>query len=145
MATLLAFIRAHATDSAPLIPAQWDRTIEDDRWATVYPLGRVARPDVFFHARLVLRDPNDATRALFICTSDRPAMLVHLADRIASDNLPWTRTWSSLAALRADATALAVRLRGAWPDERPRDENNNPVGALVRHLRRMAGFDFDAE
>jgi hypothetical protein len=145
MATLLAYIRAHATDNAPLVPVQWDRLIEDDGWATIYPLGSEARPDVFFHARLVLRHPSDPNRALFVCTSDRAAMLQHLADRIAEDDLAWTRTWARLPLLRADATALAVALRAAWPDERPRDEGGNPVGARVAHYARMTGFDINAE
>jgi hypothetical protein len=143
MAALIALIRAEvAPTDAPLIPAGWDRIIESDRWCTIYPLGRVARPDIFFHARLVLRDVTTPTRALFVCTGPR-VVLDALAARIAADALPWTRTWLTLSALRADNTAAAIAIRNAWPDERP-----GGVGTLVAHWRRMAGFydeDADAE
>lgn len=148
MSALLAYIRAHATEDRPLVPASWDVVIEADRWVTLYPAGREARPDVYFHCRLVVRDPSFATgataRAVFVCTGAR-AVLDRLADRIASDALPWTLTWTTLAALRAQAGVVATRLRNAWPDERPRDGQDppQPIGTLVAHWRRMA--DFDAE
>lgn len=135
MAALIALIRAEpAPIDAPLIPTAWDHVEESDRWSTVYPLGRLARPGVFFHARLVLRDGTTPTRALFVCTGAR-VVLDHLAARIASDALAWTRTWLTLADLRADGGAVAVAIRNAWPDERPEG-----AGALVAHWRRMAGF-----
>lgn len=140
MSALLAYIRAEVAPlHAPLIPGSWDRVIEDDRWSTIWPLGRAARPEVWFHARLVLRNDTTPTRALFICTGER-VVLNALADRIAADALPWTRTWLTLAEIRADATALAVGLRAAWPDERPRNDLGQPIGTLVGHWRRMAGF-----
>jgi hypothetical protein len=141
MGAILAYIRAEADIDAPMIPASWWRTIESSRWVTIYPLGREARPDVMFHARLIMRHPSFPGRALFICTSPSAAILAHLADRIAADALSWTRTWSTLAELRADATTLATQIKAAWPDERPRDAEGQPIGTLVAHLRRMAGLD----
>lgn len=144
MAALLAYIRAEAAPiDAPLIPASWRRTIEADRWASVYPLGRVERPDVFFHARLMLRHPTTPTRAVFVCTGPR-VVLDHLAARIAGDALPWSRTWLTIAELRDDSTQLATQMRALWPDERPLDGAGEPIGTLVAHLRRMAGHEAEA-
>lgn len=132
MATLIALIRAEAAPlDAPVVPGSWDRIIEASRWCSLYPLGR--EDGRHLHARLVLRDSDTPTRGLFVCTGPR-AMLDALADRIAADSLPWTRTWATLAALRADPSAAAVAIRAAWPDERPRG-----VGTLVAHWTRMAG------
>jgi hypothetical protein len=136
MAALIAYIRAETDIASPLIPASWDRTIEDARWVTLYPL-----PEVMFHARLVMRHPSFPGRALFVCTSPSAVILQHLADRIAADGLSWTRTWATLAALRADASTLAMQIKDAWPDERPLDAEGQPIGTLVAHLRRMAGLD----
>lgn len=132
MATLLALIRADAAPlDAPVVPVAWTRVVEADRWCSVYPLGRVDGRHI--HMRLVLRDAGTPTRAVFVCTGPA-SMLTRLADRIAADGLPWTRTWATLAALRADGSAAAVAVRAAWPDERPRG-----AGTLVAHWRRMAG------
>lgn len=132
MATLIALIRAEAAPlDAPVVPGSWDRIVEAHRWCSLYPLGREDSRHI--HMRLVLRDSGTPTRALFVCTGPS-AMLARLADRIAADGLPWTRTWSTLAALRADASAAAVAIRAAWPDERPQG-----TGTLVAHWARMAG------
>jgi hypothetical protein len=145
VAALIALIRAEASRDAPMIPGSWDCTVGPDRWSVIYPLGRVASPGVFFHARLVLRDGTNPQRAVFVCTGPR-AVLDRLANAIAADALAWTRTWLTLAALRADASAPAVAIRNAWPDERPRDANGNPIGASVAHFPRVAGFEAeDAE
>lgn len=76
-------------------------------------------------------------------------MLNRLATAIVGDGLPWTQTWSSLAALRADAQAVAVAVKGIWPDERQHTfqgaigsrVDKGPVGVLVSLSCRMAGFD----
>jgi hypothetical protein len=141
--TLLAFIRATpAPLDTPLVPGSWDVTPEAHRWSTVYPLGRLARPDVFFHARLIVRDSGTPTRAMFVCVG-APVVLQALADRIASDGIAFTRTWATLPLFRADAQATAATIRAAWPDERPRDAGLNPIGTLVALWSRMAGFDDD--
>lgn len=131
MATLVAFVRADAVIDVPLIPGAWELTRHDNRWCTVYPLGR--EDGRRFHARLIARAAGNPQRALFVCTGAQ-AMLDALAARIAADALPWTQTWPTLAALRADAGATATAIRAAWPDERP-----NAGSTLVALWARMAG------
>lgn len=143
MASLLAFIRADASLDVPVTPQGWDVAPEDNRWATIYPLGRVARPDVFFHARLIARASNNPGRALFVCTGPGP-VLTRLATAIASDALPWSATWASLPALRADAGPTATAIKNAWPDERPLDADGNPVGVLVALYARVAGYEAES-
>lgn len=138
MAALIAYIRASTEIDAPLTPPGWDVVPEVDGWSTVYPLGREEDVDVFFHARLVARHPSMPGRAIFVCTGPR-AVLDRLAGRIAADALPWTRTWLTLAALRADGSGVAAQIRALWPDERPLDEQGQPIGTVVGHFRRMAG------
>ncbi len=149
--TLLCYVRAHATLDQPLIPGSWDVTQEANRWCTIYPLGRVARPDVSFHCRLMIRRSGFTPhRALFVCVG-LPTVLQHLADRIAADGLAFTRTWASLAAFRADAVAAIVTLRSEFPDERPHLwtgppgalVDGGPIGTLVALHSRMAGFGDD--
>lgn len=145
--TLLAYIRAHATLDQPLVPGSWAITQEASRWASVYPLGR---PGPVCHAKLIARTSGNPTRAMFVVTG-APAVLQYVADLIAADALPWTRTWASLAALRADVGAVAVGIRAAWPDERRRAWSGppgalidgGPLGTLVALHFRMAGFDDD--
>ena len=99
MSTLIAFIRADLTlDDTPVLPASWQRTIESDRWTSIYPLGKA--DGRYFHARLIARAAGNPGRALFVCTGPAP-MLTRLAAAIANDALPWTRTWATLAELRA--------------------------------------------
>lgn len=137
MSALIAFIRADPALDVPIVPAQWDVSIESNRWATLYP---AQRGGVFFHARLIARASGNPGRAVFVCTG-APGVLAVLAARIAADALPWTQTWATLAALRADAGATATAIKAAWPDERP-----GGVGTLVALWARMAGFDTeDAE
>lgn len=140
MSALLAFIRADAVLDVPVTPGSWDVVPADNRWCAAYPLGRVARPDVFFHARLIARASGNPGRALFVCTGPA-AVLSRLATQIAADGLPWTQTWASLPALRADAGTTATAIKAAWPDERP-----GGTGTLVALWARMAGFNAkDAE
>lgn len=139
--TLLAYVRAHQTLDQPLVPGSWEVMQGDSRWASVWPLGRTANPDTFFHCWMAIRRAGFTPhRGLFVCTG-APSVLQALADRIAADALPWTLTWPSLAAFRADATASVVTLRGEYPDERP------PGGVpLVALWSRMAGWlDDDGE
>lgn len=142
MPALLAYIRAESTTiDAPFVPATWDKVYEDNRWSTLYPLGRESRPDVCFHARLMLRNPSLPQRAFFICIGTR-SILDLLAARITVElaTFPWFRTWLTLPLFRADAATIASELRAAWPDERPRDASGTPIGVLVALHRRMAGF-----
>lgn len=145
MSTLLAFIRADAALDVPLVPGTWDVAAESNRWASVYPLGRIASPGVCFYARLIARASGNPTRALFVCTG-APGVLSRLATMIAADGLPWTQTWATLAALRADGGATATAVKAAWPDERrhafdAQGTDLGPVGTLVALYGRMAGFD----
>jgi hypothetical protein len=140
--TLIAYIRAQADADAPMIPGTWSLVEESNRWAAIYPLGRIARSDVSFHARLLVRRTGFTPhRGLFVCVG-APVVLQALADRIAADGLPWTKTWATLAALRSDLTEPAVTLKTSYPDERPEGDS----GERVRLFARMAGFaDDDAE
>lgn len=131
MATLIAFVRADAVIDVPVVPGAWEITQHDNRWSTVYPLGR--EDGRSFNVRLIARDGSQPQRACFVCTG--PAgVLQRLADRIAADGLAWTRTWPTLAVLRADGTAAAIAVRGKWPDERP-----DAGSTLVALWARMAG------
>lgn len=152
MSTLIALVRADAVLDAPIVPAQWEAQVESNGWTTCYPLGK-GRADVFFHARLILRQAGNPQRALFVCTGPA-AVLQRLADAIASDALPWTRTWASAAALRADGGAIAQAAKAAWPDDRQRPNTGTleapvlgaPIGPIVALRARMAGYDAeDAE
>jgi hypothetical protein len=144
MSALIALIRADDVLDMPVVPGSWDAEVESNRWATVWPLGRGG---VFFHARLILRQSGNPTRAVFVCTG-AAATLSRLATQIAADALPWTQTWASLSALRADAGAVATSIKTAWPDERPHAYTGGPgayvdggsVGTLVALYGRMAGF-----
>lgn len=130
--------------NAPLIPGSWDSVEEDNKWSTIYPLGREARPDIFFHARLIYRPT--ALRGVYVCVGPN-VVLQNLADRIASDALAWTQTWSGVAAVRADGGANATAIKAAWPDERPIDPDTLlPIGIKVMLRATMAGFlDDDGE
>lgn len=151
MSTLIAFITADPTLDAPAIPPTWDRQVESNRWTTVFPLGRGAPS---FSARLMARAAGNPTRALFVCVGPAP-MLTRLAAAIAADALPWTKTWATLVALRADAGAIATAIKAAWPDERQHTwtgtppgalVDGGPIGTLVALLGRIAGADAeDAE
>jgi len=143
--TLIAYVRR--TGNTMLTPASWEAIAEDAGWSTVYPLGRDgaseiggqsrAHRDVYFHARLMVAHPS-LPRGLYVCVG-HPWVLSRLADAIAADGLAWTRTWSSLAALRSDVSALAAELRASWPAE-------HIEGGGVRLRARMAGhLDDDAE
>lgn len=134
MATLIAYIRADPSIDTPVVPVTWEVSVENNRWTTLYPLGRGG---VSFFARLIARTSGTPTRALFICTGGT-VVLNRLASQIATDGLPWTQTWTNLPALRADAGALAVAIRAAWPDERP-----GGLGSLVGLYSRMASFPSD--
>jgi hypothetical protein len=152
--TLLALVRASVVDghAAPLVPAGWLVQREAADWSTVYPLGREGSSvvagqvrehrEVFFHARAMATVGSfSPPRVAFACVG-HPWVLAYLAARIASDGLAWTRTWATLADLRADATAAAVAVKDAWRDERAEGD----AGERVRLLARMAGFeDDDAE
>jgi hypothetical protein len=137
MSALLAFIRADATRDVPVVPGTWEVVVEDRRWSSVYPLGRA--DGRFFSARLIARQSGTPTHAMFVCTGPS-AMLTRLANQIGTDGLGFTQTWPSLPALRADAGATATAIKAAWPDERPLDGSGTPVGTLVAHYARVAGF-----
>ena len=137
MSALIAYVRADAVLDVPVVPVSWELVQADNRWCAVYPLGR---PGVFFHARLIARASGQPTRAVFVCTG-ASAVLSRLATQITADGLPWTQTWASLPALRADAGATATAIKAAWPDERP-----GGTGTLVALWARMAGaLSEDAE
>lgn len=147
MSTLIVLVRADAVLDAPVIPGSWERQVESNRWSTCYPLGK-DHADVFFHARLMLRQAGNPQRAVFVCTGPA-AVLQRLADAIASDGLAWTRTWASAAALRADGGAIAQAVKAAWVDDRQRPNTGTleapvlvaPIGQLVALRARMAGYD----
>lgn len=143
MSALIVYVRAHATEDRPVAPASWDVVVEADRWSSIYPLGRVARRDVFFHCRLATRDPSfpsgSTARGVFVCTGGQQSLDL-LSAQIALDALPWTLSWTAITQLRGQAGATAARLRTSWPEERPLNSLGNPVGTRVAHWRRMAGF-----
>jgi len=115
----------------PNVPGGWDWEIAANGWVTLWPLGRDARPDVFAHACLVVRDSGDPTRGLWVLVGPR-AML----DQIESAGS--VRTWRSLPLLRADNGAVATAIKAQWP--------SSEGGAAVQFRRRIAGFfDDDAE
>lgn len=119
----------------PVVPAGWDAAYEDNNWCTIWPLGRVARPEVFVHAWLAVRDiaPNQARGCWVVIGPD--VFIDALKPRV-------TRWWETLAALRADNGAIAVGIKDAWRDERRPGDS----GERVRLLTRIAGFqDDDAE
>lgn len=127
--TLIVYGPGIITDTeagpVPTVPAGWDVVYEDARWCTVWPLGRADRPAVFFHAWLAVRDaaPNQA-RGCWVCIGPG-AIIDALKPRVA-------RWWETLAALRADNTAVAIGIKAAWA---------GGPGTTLRH--RMAGFDDD--
>lgn len=135
MSTLIAFIRADPALDVPVVPGTWDLVPESNRWATVYPLGR--SDGRFFCARLIARASGNPQRAVFVCVGSA-GMLAALAARIAADGLPWTQTWATLGALRADGGATATAIKAQWIDERP-----SGAGTLVALWARMAGDDAD--
>lgn len=140
------FVETTRTPAYPtiLVPPDWTLVRESDKWATVYPLGTAGttviageernNAAVFFHVRLMVGHAT-MPRGLFVCVG-HPFILDHLADRIAADKLPWTRTWSALAELRADVTALAVQTLTNWPLDQL-------DGTTRRLMSRIAGFDDD--
>jgi hypothetical protein len=145
--TLIAYVRRDDTVAdfhTLLVPGSWELLRESDKWATVWPLTRTGSSviggqlrqhrDVFFHVCLMVAH-DTLPRALFVCVG-HPFILQQLADMIAADGLAWTRTWSTLAAFRADNTALAVQVRAAWPAD-------HLDGGVHRIMARMAGFEDD--
>lgn len=148
---LVGLIRARpAPESAPVAPPAWDVVEERDGWSTVYPLGREARPDAFFHARLVGRTAPQ--RGIYVVLGPRP-LLDMIDARIAADALPWSRSWLGLAAMRADTSPLAVAARAAVVDDRPLTVTSAqgvepvtygaPIGVRVALRSGMAGFAED--
>jgi len=144
--TLLAYVRRDDADpSRPglVVPSTWTKSHESSEVfsgvETVWPLGREGssvisgvdreHADVFFHAWLSAVHAT-LPRAVFVCVG-HPIVLERLAERIAADGLPWTRTWSDLPSFRADVTTLAVQLRAVWRAE----------GVILPV--RLAGFEDD--
>lgn len=107
----------------PVVPAGWDVTCENARWVTLWPLGRVARPDVFAHAWLAVRDTVDPARGCWVVIGPR-ALIDALKPRVQ-------RWWERLADLRADNGAIATGIKAQWS------------GGSVALRARMAGFDDD--
>lgn len=152
--TLIAYLqRDDSVSGFPtvLIPASWERHIGERvagvTCAAVWPLGVSGasviggelrnHADVFFHAYTLVIHAT-LPRALFVLTG-HPYVLAQLADRIASDALPWTRTWADLPALRASADPVATSSLSSWPTE-------HIVGGVRRLMVRIASFtDDDAE
>ena len=136
---MVAFVRRDDSGARPslLVPASWDKVLEADRWDTIYPLGRIAQPGVFFHARLIFAHAT-LPRGLFVVCGT-PAVLQYLADRIAEDALSWTRTWANLGALRDDPTPAVQTMITEIIDERPAGD----IGSRARLFSRIAGFEDD--
>ena len=121
-------VRALVVDAesrpSPAVPVGWDVIVEAGGWCTLYPLGREARPDAWIHALLVARDGSNGAWVIL-----GPRAIVDRIVAVAA------RSWTDLAALRADGGAVATRLKAAW---------EGGVGTTVR--ARMASFlDDDGE
>lgn len=117
-------------NTIPVVPSSWDLGIEASGWISVYPLGREARPDIWFFARLMA---SDAGEGAFIAVGPA-AVIRELTTRVSQS---WT-----IADLRADNGAVATAIKAAWKDERPRDELGNVVAGseLVTLYGSPAGY-----
>lgn len=128
MTSLIFYGRAEAAPSvAPVLPAQAEYVHEVGNRVSIYLLGR-ERDQRHIACIMLARDPSFPLRALYAFTGP-DAMIAALQARIDADSIAFTRTWPTLGAFRLDATALCDRLRSAWPDDRPLDEQGQPVGA----------------
>lgn len=113
---------------APAVPPGWtDYQIESGGWITYWPRGRVERPRVFVHVRLVA-DGLASGRACFLFQGP-----TNIMDNIAASSF---RSWAGCPAMRADGLAVAVNVRARWIDR-------ERVGFITG---RMAGYgDTDGE
>lgn len=114
----------------PEVPPSWDTQAQDEGWATVWPLGRVERPDVWLDVWLGARVASNGAWLLF-------GQRVHVDAVVARV----TNSWASLAELRADVRPAALQVKAAWQDRRRRDAVGVPIGEIVSLGMRMAGAD----
>lgn len=116
----------------PQLPAGWDCLVESNGWVSIWPLGRVNRPDVFLSAWLAVRISNQGCWVLL----GNSTYLTQIQALVAN-------SWASVAALRADNGATATAIKNAWVDERQKDANGNVIdtSAPIVYLRRnICGF-----
>lgn len=103
----------------PDVPAGWDLQCDDGRCIVIWPRGREERPHLFLRCKVVA------------ATALKVALLVHGPDAILEAVLAATPLAWTLSELRALGTAAATQIKAAWIDDRPRDENGDPIGPLV--------------
>lgn len=84
----------------PAVPPTWRVVPECDGWTTLYP--NPERVDLFVHAWLAC----ETTAGAFVIFGPRA-----LVDAIVAAA---SRSWTSLAALRADNGAVATAVKTAW-------------------------------
>lgn len=120
----------------PQVPGSWDVISESDGWVTLYPLGRVERPDVFVHAWLAVE--SGANGAWVVSGQDS-----YLRQIYQSASNSWT-----ISELRADDTQPAATIKALWKDDRERDADGNllrPSEKIVAVRHTIFGFSQDAD
>ncbi len=128
-------VRTKEDDGTPNVPTGWLVNYEDAGWSTIYtPSGQV------IHAWLAVdgADVGQPTRGVWVLVSPVSAVAERLRSIADASPNAWT-----LAELRSDSGALATAVKGAWKDQRQRDDVGDPIddGRPLAALRStIAGF-----
>lgn len=119
---------------SPTLSLQWQRQGTVVRWIHIR---RAGGKGFWWRTMLDGADFGDASRMVGIAWPIDPADNQMLVDFAAATHGAWT-----LPELRADSRGMATAIKGAWKDERPRDENGDPVplAEVVAIYTGIAGF-----
>lgn len=123
----------------PVVPDGWTGYHDGHRYAV---LRRTSDGAYLFCAVLADGadlDPPDAIRAVFLAVDPIGKLRPLLRSLVQSSALAWTP-----AGLRADMGVAAARVKAAIRDDRPRDEDGNPIGFRAALRFTVAGYDLPA-
>lgn len=123
----------------PTLSLQWQRGNTVARWIHVR---RAGGKGFWWRTMLDGADFGDPTRMVGIAWPEDEADNGLLVQFAASTPQAWT-----LPELRADNRPTATQIKAAWRDERPRDENGDPLplAEVVAIYTGIAGFNAEAD
>lgn len=145
-----ALRRSASVPWLPLLPGAPEYTDHSGGWSTIYPLSRTGAPgDLRYHVRQIVApggvaSPGTPTRGVYAIATEgevdpgAPRGATRMLDWLPGLQGSWT-----LPELRADASALAVAIRDAWPVRT--DELGDPIVEPIDMWWSLAGADHRAQ